>query len=43
MFIRFRESAVATFPPVETEEFVEMETCLYRWQHGAITRDRAVA
>jgi len=30
MFIEFIESAVEKFPEVETGEFVDVETCLYR-------------
>ncbi len=42
MFIGFIESAAEKFPDVETEEFVDRETCRYRWQHVAANRDRAV-
>ena len=30
MFIEFIESAAEKFPDVETEEFVDRETCFYR-------------
>ena len=42
MFIRFIESAAEKFPDVETRGFVDVATCLYRWQHVVANRDRAV-
>ncbi len=42
MFIRFIESATEKFSDVETREFVNVATCLYRWQHVAANRERAV-
>ncbi len=42
MFIGFIERAAEKFPDVETREFVDVATCLYRWQHVAANRERAV-
>ena len=42
MFTRFIESAAAKFLDVETREFVDVATCLYRRRHVAANRDGAV-